>query len=253
LILWALVPVVFYTMSVGQQPRYILPVLPPLAILVARSLLTRLAAADAERRRAIGVAIAISVSAIALLILAYLMHRARPLVFAQAPQTGHIGIAVIGLAGLGLLLWTWLGRQRWLPAAIAISGALTLVSLQFTVYSAGGLEPVQQIARELMAVRKGEPSGTYRAFVRNLVFYTGVNQDDLVDENEAVEYLQQPRRVLCVMPLGLRERLEQDRGLRLQELARVVYFNPSSLRLRTLFSPNPERALETVVLVTNRP
>jgi hypothetical protein len=35
LILWAVVPVLFYTLSVGQQPRYILPVLPPLAVLVA--------------------------------------------------------------------------------------------------------------------------------------------------------------------------------------------------------------------------
>ena len=42
LILWALVPVFFYTLSVGQQPRYILPVLPPLAVLVARTLVSRL-------------------------------------------------------------------------------------------------------------------------------------------------------------------------------------------------------------------
>jgi 4-amino-4-deoxy-L-arabinose transferase-like glycosyltransferase len=253
LILWALVPVVFYTMSVGQQPRYILPVLPPLAILVARTLLTRIAAADAENRRAVGVAIAITTSAVAFLILAYLMHRARPLLFAQTPLSGQIGIAVVAVAGFGLLAWTWFGRQRWLPAAIALSAAATLVSLQFTVYSAGGLEPVQLMARQLMAVRKAEPSGTYRAFVRNLVFYTGVKQDDLVDEAEAIEYLRQPQRVLCVMPLGLLERLERDHGLRLQPLAKVVYFNPLALRLRTLFSPNPERALETIVLVTNRP
>jgi 4-amino-4-deoxy-L-arabinose transferase-like glycosyltransferase len=253
LILWAVVPVVFYTMSVGQQPRYILPVLPPLAILVARTLLTRLATAEAEGRRAIGVGIAITTSAVALLILSYLMHRAKPLLFAQSPQSGLIGVAMVATAGVGLLAWTWLGRQRWLPAAIAISGATTLLALQFTVYSASGLEPVQDMARQLMAIRKTEPSSTYRAFVRNLVFYTGVKQDDLVDENEAAEYLQQPQRVLCVMPLGLLERLERDRGLRLQRLAQVIYFNPSAVRLRTLFSPNPERALETIVLVTNRP
>ena len=47
LILWAAVPFVFYTLSVGQQPRYILPVLPPLALLVARTLLSRLDASEA--------------------------------------------------------------------------------------------------------------------------------------------------------------------------------------------------------------
>jgi 4-amino-4-deoxy-L-arabinose transferase-like glycosyltransferase len=48
LILWAVVPVVFYTLSVGQQPRYILPVLPPLAVLVARTLVRRLAPSPAR-------------------------------------------------------------------------------------------------------------------------------------------------------------------------------------------------------------
>ena len=81
-----------------------------------------------------------------------------------------------------LLGVTWFGRQRWLPAATALAAAVTLVSLQFCVYSAGGLEPVQQMARHLTAMRTTEPSGTYRAFVRNLVFYTVVKQDDMVDD-----------------------------------------------------------------------
>jgi 4-amino-4-deoxy-L-arabinose transferase-like glycosyltransferase len=40
LLLWALVPLLFFTLSIGKQPRYILPVLPPLAILLARSIAT---------------------------------------------------------------------------------------------------------------------------------------------------------------------------------------------------------------------
>ena len=47
LLLWALVPLLFFTISIGKQPRYILPVLPPLAILLARSMTTRIA--DASR------------------------------------------------------------------------------------------------------------------------------------------------------------------------------------------------------------
>ena len=41
-VVWAAVPFVFYTLSIGQQPRYILPVLPPLALLVAHMLVTRI-------------------------------------------------------------------------------------------------------------------------------------------------------------------------------------------------------------------
>jgi 4-amino-4-deoxy-L-arabinose transferase-like glycosyltransferase len=253
LILWAAVPVVFYTLSVGQQPRYILPVLPPLAVLVARTLVSRLEASEAAGRRDRGVAIAISVSAVAFLALAFLLWRARPLLFALSPLQGQIGTAIIVVAALGLLAWTWIGRQRRLPAAIAASAAATLVTLQFTFYSGGGLEPVQQMAREIQQLRRDEPSGTYRVFVRNLVFYTGVKQTDLVDEAEALEFLRQPQRVFVVMPLKAMEALQENHGLTLHRLRSIVYFNPSAVRLRTLLNPNPERTLDTVVLVTNRP
>ena len=36
LLLWAVLPLVFFTLSVGKQPRYVLPVLPPLALLLGR-------------------------------------------------------------------------------------------------------------------------------------------------------------------------------------------------------------------------
>ena len=219
-------PVLFYTLSVGQQPRYILPVLPPLAVLVARTLVSRLAASDAEGRRHVGVAVALTASAVAFLALAFLLFRARPLLFALSPLQGQIGTAIIVVAALGLLAWTWFGRQRWLPAAVAISAAATLVTLQFTFYSGGGPEPVQLMAQRVLAIRQGEPSGTYRMFVRNLVFYTGVKQNDLVDEAEAVEFLRQPQRVLCVMPLKLVDGLQRDHGLQLHRLASFVYFNP---------------------------
>jgi 4-amino-4-deoxy-L-arabinose transferase-like glycosyltransferase len=253
LILWAVVPVVFYTLSVGQQPRYILPVLPPLAVLVARTLVSRLAAADAAGRRDRAVAVAITVSALAFLALAFLLFRARPLLFALSPLQGQIGTAIIVIAALGLLGWTWLGRQRRLPAAVAAAAAATLVTLQFTFYSGGGLEPVQQMARQLLAIRHGEPSGTYRVFVRNLVFYTGVKQNDLVDEAEAIAFLRQPQRVFVVMPLRAMEALQRDHGLQLHQLRSIVYFNPSAVRLRTLLSENPEQMLDTVVLVSNQP
>jgi hypothetical protein len=108
------------------------------------------------------------------------------------------------------------------------------------------------MAREIQQLRRDEPSGTYRVFVRNLVFYTGVKQNDLVDEAEAVEFLRQPQRVFVVMPLRAMEALQRNHGLQLHQLRSIVYFNPSAVRLRTLLSDNPERMLDTVVLVSNR-
>ena len=41
-IIWAAVPFVFYSASIGKQPRYILPMLPPMALLLARTVIARL-------------------------------------------------------------------------------------------------------------------------------------------------------------------------------------------------------------------
>jgi 4-amino-4-deoxy-L-arabinose transferase-like glycosyltransferase len=253
LVLWGIVPLVFYTLSVGQQPRYILPVLPPLALLTARTMLGRIDRARAEMRRHLPLVWALTASAVILLVLALLLHRARPLLFALSPFSGRVGTLVIVVAGVGLMLVAWFGRHRHLPLALTLAATATVLSLHYSVYSAAGLEPVQQMARLVTSARQqNEPSGTYRAFVRNLVFYTGVKQNDLVDEREAVEFLTRRERVLCVMPLDLLESLERSQGLQLKRLGSVLYFNPSGLRLRTLLSPEPERDLETVVLVSNR-
>ena len=153
----------FYTLSVGQQPRYILPVLPPLAVLVARTLVSRLDASDAAGRRDRGRRRRRSRSAPSrFLALAFLLYRARPLLFALSPLQGQVGTAIIVVAALGLLAWTWFGRQRWLPAAIAVSAAATLVSLQFTFSSSGGPEPVQLMARQVLAAsaRASRPAPT---------------------------------------------------------------------------------------------
>ena len=40
--IWAFLPLLFFTASIGKQPRYILPILPPLALLLAREVRERL-------------------------------------------------------------------------------------------------------------------------------------------------------------------------------------------------------------------
>jgi 4-amino-4-deoxy-L-arabinose transferase-like glycosyltransferase len=253
LLVWAAVPFIFYTLSVGKQPRYILPVLPPLALLAARTMVRRIDAATLAHRRDVPLVITATLSALMLLVLAVLLYRARPLLFALSPLSGLVGTIVIVAAGLGLGAMAWLGRHAHLPASIAAAATATLLSLHYSVYSAAGDEPVQRMAKIFSDARQhGEPSGTYRAFVRNLIFYTGVQQDDLVDEAEAAGFLSRPERVFCVMPLDLLEPLERNHHLRLTRLGEVLYFNPSGVRVRTLLSPEPERDLERVVLVTNR-
>lgn len=258
-VLWAGVPFVFYTLSIGQQPRYILPVLPPLALLVAHMLVTRIdksnamAALAGNRQRNLALAICASCTAVGLIVLAVLLYRARPLLFALSPTYGLIGTAVILAASVWLLAVAWFARHSLLPAALAAASVATLLALNYSVYSAAGLEPVQRMARLYARERQNnEPSATYKAFVRNLVFYTNVKQTNLIGDQDALAFLQQPERVLMVLPEDALLPLESQHGLKVKRLASVTYFNPSGVRLRTLLDPELERDLETVWLISNQ-
>ncbi|MGI8671238.1 MAG: ArnT family glycosyltransferase [Luteitalea sp.] len=251
-ILWAAVPFVFYSLSIGKQPRYILPMLPPMALLLARSVLARLPDAPVRMPRQTALAWCGTLSALILFTLGVLLHRARPLLFALTPSLALVGSGVITIAAVSVLVASW-SRRRWaLPVTLAAASIATLLSLQYSVATAADLEPVQVMARTYTAVYHGEPSATHRVFVRNLVFYTGVKQTDLVEPAAVVAFLQQSTRVLCVITRDDLDRLTRDRGLQTRTLAEVQYFNPAGVRLRTLLWPDPSRDLETVLLVTNQ-
>lgn len=255
-LIWALVPFVFYSVSIGKQPRYILPMLPPLALLLARTVIARLPDDGSAERTGRQTALAWcgTLCGVFLLALGFLLHRARPLLFALTPSLALVCTGIITAAGISVLVAAW-RKARWaLPVTMTVASIATLLSLQYSVASAADLEPVQIMARRYAAVYQGhEPSATYRVFVRNLVFYTGVKQTDLAHPEQVVDFLSQPRRVLCVLTQDDLAELQSTYGLRVHTLAEVPYFNPAGLRLRTLLWPDPERDLETVVLVTNQP
>ena len=99
LAVWAGAPLAFYTLSVGKQPRYILPLLTPLAVLLARAMARAVSDAPASRKTfAAGGAAA---GALVLLI-GGLTYRARPLLFEWSPAV-TLGVpAAMLLAGSAL-------------------------------------------------------------------------------------------------------------------------------------------------------
>jgi 4-amino-4-deoxy-L-arabinose transferase-like glycosyltransferase len=252
-ILWAAVPFVFYSLSIGKQPRYILPMLPPMALLMARSVIARLPDGTARRSRHTALAACGTLSALILLGLGLLLHRARPLLFALSPSLALVCTGIIIAGAVAVLIASWTPRRWALPVTLTCAATSTLLALHYSVVSAADLEPVQQMARIYSSAHKGdEPSATYRVFVRNLVFYTGVPQVDLTEPEAVVQFLEQPQRVLCVMTRDDLTELERTHGVQTRTLGSVQYFNPAGVRLRTLLWPDPENDLETVLLVTNR-
>ena len=126
-----------------------------------------------------------------------------------------------------------------------------LAGLQYAL-SPAGRDPVQNMAALVLpAPHRLRPSVTFRVFVRNLIFYTDVQQDDLRDRAEVVEFLRSNRRVLCVIGADELERIQRNASVTTRTLGEVLYFNASAVKLRTLFSPDPDRDLERVLLVTN--
>jgi 4-amino-4-deoxy-L-arabinose transferase-like glycosyltransferase len=249
LVIWALAPLVFFTLSVGKQPRYILPVLPPLAILLAAGLAARIH----EGGRQPALATATWVTAGLYVVLAACLLRARPLFITAYPWLTWLAVAVIAACAAAL---AWVAASRsWhrLPTAMTACAAALLLSAQFGALAGVRPEPVEQMAALVRAHRRaGEPVGQYQAFVRNLVFYLGFKQTELYDERRALEFLDSPGRVLLVVSADDLPRLQAISGVHVRTLGSVRYLDPASVRLRTLIAPIPEEDLDTVLLVTNR-
>ena len=251
LLTWALVPLLFFTASIGKQPRYILPVLPPLAILLATSITVRLKP-DSTYGKA-SVAAATWMTAALYVALAVLLWRARPLFINAYPALSLT--AVVVMVGAGLVLAGTALTRRWhrLPAVATGCAAALLLSVQFGALVGIRPEPVEQMAAMVSAQRtQAEPVGEYQVFVRNLVFYARFKQEELYDEARALDFVKSPQRVLLVIRETDLPRLESVAGVSLTRLGQVRYLNTANLKFRTLLWPLPDQDLDTVLLVTNR-
>lgn len=277
---WALLPFLLFTASVGKQPRYILPMLAPLGLLLAIGIRRAMTTAPLpfdlrsgrpeQRRRALPDAQPrlfrwmTAVSGTLAVLLAALLWRARPLLFAQPP--GRVTAAVVALVVAGLIVLGLAASRRWRHAtvAVAVVGALFVLVLRLAIVALPGLDPVEQMAQSVIANRQsGERVASYHVFVRNLVFYTHVQQADLYTEQNLLDFLDSPDRVLCVLTRKDLERIEaasrEGAGgggtagrLRLHRLDSITYFEAPTAKVRSLLWPDADRDLTTAVLVSNR-
>lgn len=255
LLLWALLPLVFFTLSVGKQPRYILPLLPPLAILLASSVIERTSewrSLDGARRRPRPngvVVLGCLLGGLFLVALAALLYRAQPL-FLNVPSLNTFVVAgVIALAGLVVVIVSFTSGWRSAPGVLALSTAITFAVLPYGVLSDAEHSTVVQMAHRVRdAYRPGDAVGTYQVFVRNLVFYTGLKQTDIIHDEHLEDWLAGHERTLVVMQAEDADRLERG-GLAMERLGELPYFNEGGLRVRMLLWPDPATDIEKVVLV----
>ena len=259
LILWAALPLLFYTISVGKQPRYVLPVLPPLALLLSAAIVERTQewrgydGARSSPRRAVPVVVGSFLSGAFLCALGVLLYRAQPLLINVQSIFTMVAAGLIVMLGALVIMTVVTKNWRAAPVVLALAAALTLPAVQYGALSSGGDDTVQQMARLVIQSRTGtEAVGTYGVFVRNLVFYARMKTTDIIDDEQARNFLGQAERALMVAPAEWIDRLEREHGVRVQRIAELPYFNEAGIRMRTLLWPDPSRDLARVVLVANR-
>jgi hypothetical protein len=156
-------------------------------------------------------------------------------------------------AGLAVSAVAMSGAWRSTPAAIALASAVALPAMQLSTQTAAGYDAVHRMARLVSSARTArEQVASYQAFVRNLIFYTGVPQLDLSTEDQLVALLRSAERVLVVAPADVVDRIDREQRLGVRRLGELRYFNPASIRVGTLIDPDETRNLTRIVLVSNR-
>jgi 4-amino-4-deoxy-L-arabinose transferase-like glycosyltransferase len=252
LVIWTVLPFAFFTLSIGKQARYILPVLPPLAILIARAIELRAAPAPDGRRPTLLRSAALA-SMLILLLVGVTLWRVRDLLaYSTNPNVVVTAASLIGVLAIVASVVVIAGQPRTIVPVVTATTAVTLVALQFGVFSTPRAEAVELAAAFIREHRRAnEEIAVYRALARNLVFYvrerlTGVN--DLV---QARQLLASDKRSICVMFASDVDDLERA-GVRLIRLVEFRYFDTATMKVRSVIDPDPSRDLSTVVIVTNK-
>lgn len=252
LLIWTVAPLLLFTASIGKQPRYILPVLPPVAMMLGAGISDRLARED-EPAAARELTVATLLTAAMFMLMAALLYRAHVLFLSAYPALTWIGIALVCAAGIAMVAVALSRTWSRVPSVMAVSATVLWLTLQFGAFAGKRPEAVEEMAAMLHANRLGgEPIGEYNAFVRNLPFYTHIRQRQIVDDNSAIAFLRSNERVFLVLNRDDLERLKTLSGVPLKTIGQVTYWNTAGVRLRTLLAPLPQQDLDTVVLVSNQ-
>lgn len=258
LALWALVPFVFYSLSIGKQPRYVLPCLAPLAILLAASLWRYLRAdrpGDSAQSWPAGdrlwTTLCLATSGTIIFVGASVL-RARPMLAAADPTWSPAGPYLMIACGAAAAASSLALAPRIALSVITGAAAATLLALQASVFSLGRPEPVEVIAAAVRAQGPEPTVCTCGGFTRNLVYYA--HHFTLVGDldEHARRILEQKNHTIVVVDASMLDRIEAASGRRYVRLAEVTYLNVASLRAEDLVRPDPARRLQRIVLASNR-
>jgi 4-amino-4-deoxy-L-arabinose transferase-like glycosyltransferase len=252
LLVWAMFPLLLFSVSVGKQPRYVLPILPPVALLLAAAIDARLPSSGRSSGGRLLAGCGIAAGAVVVIVGLVLISVPATVLSLDAAPLRVAGIAAMVAGGGAIAAAIW--RQTWIPGTVAVAGLVQMLALQFSLFSTPGTDVVERVAVEIRRRLGPEVQWTtHDIFVRNLVFYVGSRQSGPFDDDAELLAFLRGQPAMAVMTLADYERLAPRVGAPLYEIGRWRFFNASAIRIGTLVERNPERELRTVLIVSNRP
>ena len=173
IVIWFAVIFVFFSIPRSKLGSYILPGLPPLAI-VAGYGLGRIAALDAASRRRILGFIAVANLAVAAILLVFFELARAPI----NPKLGADGLLIGGVLAAGAIAMYWLGRESsrvpYAIGAIAIAMVAAAALAERAREDASSISTYRNLARSVAPYLAGDCTlASYRHYVQSLPFYTG--------------------------------------------------------------------------------
>ncbi len=195
---WMLVPLLFFSLSTSKLPGYVLPSMPPLALLLGQSLAGLLESKSGSKRLRVAfwthLVVSLSVAA------------AFPIALREDyTEAWRPGLVLAAAALAPAVVAFYFARRGKVLAAIHTTVAqgmiLLLAVTQFGFPLLAETESTRDIARQALTEdTDAEPIVTYFFFHQTLLYYTDYRIDaNIVDPQSLLEYARQKSRFLAIM------------------------------------------------------
>lgn len=209
--IWILVPLVFFSFSASKRPIYMLPALPPIALLagsIVDLLVGRKGGAMARRLAVSGEGVALALLGIAGLATPLLAWRRAPELFRPAVLLATLALAGAVLGGRKLWRGNLPGAHAWVLASLA---GVWLTAILWVFPASNPINSPRPFAEEInRRVAPDAPLMTYGLyrFRCGYIFYARRLMPRLSDLPAVEAYLRSRERVFCLMPTEEFHKLE---------------------------------------------
>ena len=225
LLLAAIIPFLFFSLSSTKLATYVLPVFPPLAILVGTFFSCGLSSVDSGWENHIKYSSAALAAGMTTGLVAGIIYVTQN--YPEYISKASI-LMVMTLIGSGILCcyFGWKGR--------IFASYATLVAMIFVILFCGSHYILPQMshfksAKELSKTVKtllppGEPIVFYRDIRESLIFYTDLPGKKLKKKEQLESYLDSPQRIYCIMNVKYYEQFKELLRDKMYLIDREGYF-----------------------------